>query len=317
MFIGSGLFQKRCVISNDMMIVTQHAHGSSTSMEIWRGEHLPQQTIIDLIHTPRDPKGFELGMDIGLLGGPGFDRGNHFTRRMAAQLTAGPIADTEFRLLQVLEQSSNRRAFDLHRLHQRAPRIGDAVNATMHMVAQRVTRVVLHVTNKNVVPVDHIKTAIGREFEIYGTEVAIFADKKVLAKAGLPAGAVVFDLVLLDAEETDRVGKDDIALHFIGEVTRGDDFEATGGTHFVRRRNEVRRGRRLAAEGGLHRHGQSPVHAGARGVEEEILAPLVEHEAPWIWDAHLNGALELAALRAIAEKSTINTTDRTVRRLDI
>jgi len=240
MFISSGFLQQRGVVGDDVMIVAQHADGGGTGVEVWGSEHLAQQAVIDLIHAPGDPEGFELGMDFRLLGSPGFDGGDHFAGGMAAQLATSAIADAQFGFLQVLEQGSDGCAIDLHGLHQRAARVGDAVDAAMHVVAQRVTRVVLHVTDEDVVPVDDIKAAIRCELDVHGAEVAVFADEQILTEAGLPAGAVVFDFVLLDAEETDGVGEDDVALHFIGEVTRRDDLQAARRAHFVSGRNEIR-----------------------------------------------------------------------------
>ena len=88
----------------------------------------------------------------------------------------------------------------------------------MHVVAERVAGVVLHVADEDVVPVDDVEGAVGRKLEVHGAEVAVFALEEIVAELGLPAGAVVLDLMLLDAEESDGVCEDDVALHFVGEV---------------------------------------------------------------------------------------------------
>ena len=115
---------------------------------------------------------------------------------------------------------------DRHRLDKRAAGVGDAVDAAMHVVAQGIAGIVLHVANEDVVPVDHVQGAIGSELKIHRAEVAIAALQQVLPESGLPAGAVVHDLVLLDAEESDGIAQDDISLHFVREVAGGDDLQA-------------------------------------------------------------------------------------------
>ena len=187
----------------------------------------------------------------------------------------------------------------------------------MVVVAVGIAGVVLHVTNQHVVPIDDVEGAIGGELEVDGAEVGIGAGEQILAEGGFPAGAVVLDLVLLDAEKADRVAKDKVALHFLGEVPGGDNFEPGGRANFVGGGNEIDGGGRLAAEGGLDLHRQGPVQGGAGGVNKEILTPAVEDVAPGIGDIHLDGALQHAALRAVAEESAIDAAHRAVRGLDV
>ena len=66
----------------------------------------------------------------------------------------------------------------------------------MHVVAVRVACVVLHVANKNVLPIDDIERAVGCKFKIDGPKVGSL-ETKILAKLRGEAGAVLDDLMLL------------------------------------------------------------------------------------------------------------------------
>ena len=103
----------------------------------------------------------------------------------------------------------------------------------MDVVAQRIAGVVLHVADEDVVPVDDVERAVGRELEVHGAEVAVGAFQQILAVRGFPAGAVFLDLVLLDAEEADGVAQQDVALDFIREMARRNDLDAGSGPHGV------------------------------------------------------------------------------------
>jgi hypothetical protein len=53
--------------------------------------------------------------------------------------------------------------------------ICNAVDAPVFMVAERIACAVLHVADEDVVPVDKVERAIGRELEVNGTKVATIA----------------------------------------------------------------------------------------------------------------------------------------------
>ena len=52
-------------------------------------------------------------------------------------------------------------------------------------------------------------------------------------------------------------------------------------------------------------------------MEEEVLAPSVEGDAPWVRDAHLDGAFEHAALRGVAEEAAVDAADWAVGGFDV
>ena len=185
------------------------------------------------------------------------------------------------------------------------------------MIAQWITGVVLHVTDKDVVPVDHVEGTVGGELNVGGAEVAVRRSEEIMAGGCFPSRSLVLDLVLLDAEKPDRVREDEITLDLVGEMPRRDDFEPRGRTHALSLGDEVRSRGGLAAVGRLHRNREHPVHARARGVKEEILPPFIEDHPPGIRDRKLGGALELHALRAVAVKASIDGADRPVGGLDI
>ena len=86
------------------------------------------------------------------------------------------------------------------------------------MVAVRVARIVLHVANENVLPIDDIERAVGCKFKIDGPKVKVLGDKKILAKLRGEAGAVLDDLMLLGTEKTNGVIVEDITLHLFRKM---------------------------------------------------------------------------------------------------
>ena len=59
----------------------------------------------------------------------------------------------------------------LGRFYQWSGRVGDPVNSAMFVVTVGVTGIMLHVANKSILPVDHIKGSIRCEFQISGSEI--------------------------------------------------------------------------------------------------------------------------------------------------
>ena len=143
---------------------------------------------------------------------------------MSAEFATGAIAGSVFGLLEVLEELGHGGAGDLGGLDERALGVGDAVDASAFTVAIRVTRVVLHVADERVVPVDEVERAVRREFEVDRAEVAVGGRDEVAVGLAGEAGAVVGLFAKTDAEESDRIADHEVALLRIGEVARGDEF---------------------------------------------------------------------------------------------
>ena len=118
--------------------------------------------------------------------------------------------------------------------------------------------------------------------------------------------------MLFDAEEADVVAKQHVALDFVRKMAGRDKLKARGRTHFVSFRGEIGRGRRFYAVGRPRRSGQHPVDAGAGGVEEKVLAPLVEGDAPWVRDVELGGAFQLATIGVVTEEAPVHAADGAV-----
>ena len=68
---------------------------------------------------------------------------------------------------------------------------------------------------------------------------------------------------------------------------------------------------------GLDRSGHHPAHVRARCLCKEILSPLIEGNAPRIWDRKLGGTLQEMPLRGIPEKAAIGAPNRPIRSLHI
>ena len=153
--------------------------------------------------------------------------GEDFGGVAAAEFAVGSLAGLEFGEFEVFEESGEIGAGDLGGIDERTRGIGDAVDAAVDVVAQRIARGVLHVADEHVVPVDDVEGAVGRELEVDGAEVSVGGLIRSW-RLRLDGGAVVDGVVLLDAEEADRVAGEEVALDFIGEVARGDELGAGG-----------------------------------------------------------------------------------------
>ena len=231
---------------------------------------------------------------------------------MLAQFAAAAVAAAVFGEFEVFQQGFHGGSIDFRRLHQIAARIRDAVDAPVDVVAERIAGVVLHVPDEDVVPVDDIQRAVGREFEVAGAEIAVGGFQEIVAECRFVSGAVVRDGMLLYAEEADGVSDQYIALDLVGEMAGGNEFKAGRGTDGLTFRDEIRGSRSFHAVGRLEGNRQRPVPRRARGVDEEILAPLIEGEAPWIGDVHLDGALQLGFLRAETVEASVHPAHRAV-----
>ena len=123
--------------------------------------------------------------------------------------------------------------------------------------------------------------------------------------------------MLFGTEEADGVVEEDVALDLIGEVSAGDEFEPGSGADAL---GIFKNGGRLGAELAvvdIDRAGGHPVEVGVGSFEEERLAEVIEGGAPRVGDGEAGGALEVVALRAVAEKSAVGTADGAVGRFDV
>jgi hypothetical protein len=167
------------------------------------------------------------------------------------------------------------------------------------------------------VPIDEVERAIGCEFEIDGTVVAIAGFDEVLAVFGFVAGFGVEHLVLFGAEEADGVVEEDVALDLIGEVAAGDEFESGGGADALAFFEDARRFGGELAVVEIDGAGSHPVEVGVGGFEEKGLAVAIEGGAPGVGDGEAGGAFEVVALGRVAEEAAIGTADGAVGGFDV
>ncbi len=115
---------------------------------------------------------------------------------MCAELATATVAGAELRKLKIFQERFHGCSGDIRRLHKRTRGISDAVNTTVDVVAKRIAGIVLHVTDEDVLPVNHIERAVRGELEIRRTEVSVGGFHEIVAEGGLVAGAVIDDGVL-------------------------------------------------------------------------------------------------------------------------
>jgi len=99
--------------------------------------------------------------------------GEDFGSVAGAEFAAGAVAGAVFGEGEVFEEGGEGGLVDFGGFDEEAVGVGDAVDAAVFVVAEGIAGAVLHVADEDVVPVDEVEGAIGREFEIDGAEVAI------------------------------------------------------------------------------------------------------------------------------------------------
>ena len=245
---------------------------------------------------------------------PRLDRGEHLGGRTGTQLAAGAVAGAVFGLLEVREQFGDGGAGDLGGLDQRPPGVGDAVDAAVLMVAVRVARVVLHVPDQRVVPIEEVERTIGRELQVHRAEVAVGGTEQVAIGLAHEACAVVALRPEADAQEADRIARHEVALVRVGEVARRHELPARARAGALG--DELLHLGLFDAVGHLRRERQRPPVLARGRVGEERLLPAVERETPRVGDVHLH-ALEAVGLRVETPGATVVAAARPVGRLDL
>ena len=170
--------------------------GGGARLELLGLEQAPDEFAVGLVLRPGRPERFAQVVLVGRvlrveLRDPRLDRGEHLGGRTGAQFAAGAVAGAVFGLLEVGEQFGDGGAGDLGGLDQRPPGVGDAVDATVLMVAVRVARVVLHVPDQRVVPIEEVQRAIGRELQVYRAEIPVRRAEQVAVGLAHEARPVV------------------------------------------------------------------------------------------------------------------------------
>ena len=248
---------------------------------------------------------------------PALETGGDFIGLTAAELETGPRAGAIFGQREVGEERVDRCAGDDWRLHERTSGIGDAIDASVDVVAHRVAGAVLHMADEGVMPVGDVERTIRRELHGDRPEIAVGRLQEVLTEGQAEAGAILAHGVLLGTEEADGVVDQDVALDVIREMAAADELEAGGGTHHLGLGHEILRQGGELAEGDLQGRRREPADVRIRSIGEEVLAIGVEGHAPRIRDAQASGALKLTLLRGITEPAAVGAALDAIRGLDV
>jgi hypothetical protein len=95
----------------------------------------------------------------------------------------------------------------------------------MGMIPVGIARIVLHVSDQRVVPIDQVKGTVWRKLEVDGSEIPVIGLQEVLSELrGIPR-SILCQPMLLDPKESDVVPDKDITLHLVGEVSAAHDLE--------------------------------------------------------------------------------------------
>ena len=122
---------------------------------------------------------------------------------------------------------------DFGRRNQGPRRIGQPVNASMHMVTQRISCIVLHVSNQDIVPIHNVEGTIWGSFHIYGSKISIRGYHEILPPLRCKANRVIQHLVLLGTQKSDGIVDDQIALNILWKMAARNKLHAGGWAHHV------------------------------------------------------------------------------------
>ena len=185
-FVG-GCFLKEFSSVGDLVAgVTEDFQGGGADTGVFCTEKIFEKGLADLVESPRDPERFEEGMLVVLRAGtqggdPLFERGKDFAGITAAELTTRAVAGAVFRESEVFEEGGKGCIVNLSRLYEGTIGVGDAINAAVLVITERIAGAVLHVADENVVPVDDEEGAIRGELEVDGAVVAVLGDDEIVA----------------------------------------------------------------------------------------------------------------------------------------
>ena len=68
-----------------------------------------------------------------------------------------------------------------------------------------IARVMLHMADEWIMPIDDVERTIGRDFQIDRTVIAVTGNSHVLPELGFEPGSVLQHLVLLGTQKTDGI----------------------------------------------------------------------------------------------------------------
>ena len=139
------------------------------------------------------------------LSGPFFDFSIELAEGTTAKFAAGAVAGPGLWEGEVLEEFREGAVVDFGGFDEGAAWVGNAVDTTVFVIAERVAGAVLHVADENVVPVAEVEGAIWPKLVIDGAEIAVGRFEEVVAMLGFVAGFGIKDLVLFEAKKADGV----------------------------------------------------------------------------------------------------------------
>ena len=323
MGVLDGVFHDRERVREAVALVDGDAHGLGAGARFGRlqeqAEKLRVHDVVPLV----DPEGFEQVVGVLDLGrvellGPLLDGGDHLRGVMLVQLDLGALADVVFVLGEQRDEVLDGLAVDLLRRQERAAGVGQAVEASVLVVAVRVAQVVLEVADEHLRPVHDVERAVGGDGDAGGTEVAglllVGLDEVREEGLTLEAGAVFGDLRAEDALDGDHVRVEEVALPVVGEVTAAEDRGARAG---ARRTVPELLEPGVGAGVEVAREARAEVVGVAGGVGDDVVAPVVEDAAVRVGEAVGHVAGQLVGLGFEAVDGAVGVAEHAIERLDL
>ena len=101
----------------------------------------------------------------------------------------------------------------------------------MNMISQWISGIMLHVSDKNIMPIDQIKRTIGGKFHINGSKIPVCSNDQILSVFRFIPGATIPDFMLLHSQKSYGIIYQHIPLHFFRKMSAGNKFQTRSWSH--------------------------------------------------------------------------------------
>ncbi len=221
-------------------------------------------------------------------------------------------------LFEEIEKFLDGFAVDFFRLEQRTRGIGEAVDASVLVIAIGITQVVLQVADEHLRPVHDVERTVRCHCDAAGAEVRILfnigLEKRGLERFTFEACTFFGNLCAEDSLEADDVGVEEQPLPIVGEVAAAEDGRA--GAWARRAVPELAHagmssGIEVAAEG------WAEVVRVAGSVRDDVVTPVIEDATVRVGEAVGNVAVEATGARFETVDCAVDVANGASERFDV
>ena len=103
----------------------------------------------------------------------------------------------------------------------------------MNMISQGISGIMLHVSDKNIMPIDQIKRTIWGKFHVNRPKIPVCSNDQILPVFRFISGATIPDLMLLHSQKTYGIIYQHISLNFLRKMSAGNKFQTRSWSNHV------------------------------------------------------------------------------------